>query len=61
MKVWNCFYYWNDKYRYESYDSIVVAESEERAKELSVAHRPGTMIHCWSAIEIPTNKEYVWS
>ena len=60
MKIWHCSYRWDGHYgAFQEYECIVVAEIESKALGLALMEYPDTNPQDWSAVEIPTDKDYV--
>jgi hypothetical protein len=61
-KVWHCSYRVIGSYGYyHDIDVIVVAEIEGKALGMACTAYPETRPNCWSASEIPTDRESVTS
>lgn len=59
-KVWHCSYRWSGGYgAYEELEVIVVAEIKSKAIGMAVMEHSRTLPKCWSAEEIPLDREGV--
>jgi hypothetical protein len=59
-KVWHCNYSWYGGYgAYQEYDCVVIAEIESKALGMALMKYEDTVPDCWTATEIPIDKELV--